>query len=110
MLNTCELLEITVRRACPACSKECKDLALERDAMYADGKPMEYVYRCENAELCARLYAHMVRSQEAVKPVTGIVKGWSGEETTYYKCRKCGCLISDHDSYCRTCGGAVKWE
>lgn len=42
-------------------------------------------------------------------PYVGLVRGkqWERKESSDYYCGKCGWKVTDHDSYCPECGGAL---
>lgn len=52
----------------------------------------------------------LLKAREAVEPTIGRCEEYDGHDSWWYQCGKCNTPIDYHDSYCRNCGQAVKWE
>lgn len=59
-----ETMQISINKACPACSTSCPELELESTACYGESRNDKVVirdYYCTKRDICERLWSYLMK-------------------------------------------------
>lgn len=62
-----ETIQISISKACPACSTNCPELELELIPCYGDGKVVIRNYYCTKRYICKNLWSYLMKYKNSLE-------------------------------------------